>query len=182
MVRVNIMGRAVLVIDMLNEFVYGRLGGERSRAVVPCIKRLLEHARNNGIPVIYIRDSHEEGDVELDVWGEHAMKGTEEAEIIPELEPLPGEVVLEKTTYFSFHDTGLDEILTDMGVDEVIITGLLTNICVKLAAAEAFVRQYSIMIPEGCVNAVSQEEHEDALQEMRDLYKARILDLEQVID
>ena len=176
------MGRAVVVIDMLNEFVYGKLGGERSRAVIPCIKRLLDHARTNGIPVIYVKDAHEEDDLELEVWGEHAMKGSEESEIIPELEPMPGEIVLEKSTYFSFHDTGLDEILRDMDVDEVILTGLLTNICIKLAAAEAFVRKYSITVPRGCVNAVSQEIHDSALKEMAELYMANIVDLDQVID
>jgi len=175
------MGRAVLVIDMLNEFVYGRLGGERAQAVIPCIKRLVERARVVGIPIIYVKDAHEEDDLELEVWGKHAMKGSEEAKIIPDLEPLPNEVVIEKSTYFSFHDTGLDEILKDMDVDEVILTGLLTNICIKLAAAEAFVRQYSIVIPRECVNTVSQEEHERAMKEISDLYMAKIMDLEQVI-
>jgi len=69
-----------------------------------------------------------------------------------------------------------------MDVDEIILTGLLTNICIKLAAAEAFVRQYSVVIPRGCVNTVSQEEHERALKEISDLYMAKIMDLEQVID
>ncbi|NYT11434.1 MAG: cysteine hydrolase [Methanomassiliicoccales archaeon] len=176
------MDKAVVVIDMLNEFVYGKLGGERSRSVIPCIERLLDKARAKGIPVIYVTDAHEEDDLELEVWGEHAMKGTEDADIIPELEPLPGEIVLEKSTYFSFHDTGLDEILTDMGVKEVILCGLLTDICIKLAAAEAFVRNYSIVVPKGCVNSISQEAHEGALKEMADLYHAKIIDLEQVIN
>jgi len=176
------MGRAVLVIDMLNEFVYGKLGGERSRAVVPCIKTLLERARGKSIPVIYIKDAHEEDDLELEVWGEHAMKGSEEAEIISDLEPLPGEVVLEKSTYFSFHDTGLDEILSDMDVDEVILCGLLTDICIKLAAAEAFVRKYSIVVPRGCVNSVSEEAHQSALKEMRELYMVKVMELDKVID
>jgi nicotinamidase-related amidase len=175
------MSKAVLVIDMLNEFVYGNLSGERSRAVVPCIKRLLDHARAEEIPIIYVKDAHEEDDLELEVWGEHAMRGTEEAEIIPELEPLVDEVVLDKSTYSSFYNTGLDEILKEKKVDELIITGLLTDICIKMAAAEAFVRKYSIIIPEGCVNSVTEKQHRDALEEMSKLYKVKILGLEQVI-
>lgn len=175
------MGRAVLVIDMLNEFVHGKFGGERARSVVPCIKRLLEYARENSIPVIYIKDAHGEDDKELEIWGMHAMKGTEEAQIIPELAPQPDDYVLEKTTYFSFHETGLDDLLKGIDVDEVVITGLLTDICVKLAAAEAFVRRYNIVVPKDCVNAVSEEIHELALKEMKELYLAKVLELEQVI-
>lgn len=175
------MGRAVLVIDMLNEFVHGKFGGERTQAVVPCIERLLEHARKNSIPVIYIKDAHSEDDKELEIWGMHAMKGTEEAQIIPELAPQPDDYVLEKTTYFVFHETGLDDLLKGIDVDEVIITGLLTDICVKLAAAEAFVRGYNIIIPKDCVNAVSEDVHQLALKEMKDLYLAKILELDSVI-
>lgn len=175
------MDRAILVIDMINEFVYGKFGGERAQSVIPCIKELLSYARENSIPVAFLMDAHEEGDTELEVWGEHAMKGTEDSQIICDLIPNPVDHILEKSRYSSFHDTGLEDLLKDLGVKELIFVGVTTDICVRHSAADAFFHGFKVIIPRGCVNTISDELQERALKEMADLYKAKIVDLEQVI-
>jgi nicotinamidase-related amidase len=176
------MERAVVVIDMINEFVYGKFGGERARSVIPCIKKLLSYAKENSIPVIFLMDAHEEGDVELEVWGEHAMKGTEGSQIISDLTPNPDDYVLEKSRYSSFHDTGLEGLLKGLGVNELILVGVTTDICVRHSAADAFFHGFKVIIPRDCVNTISDELQERSLKDMTDLYKAKIVDLEQVID
>ena len=175
------MGKAVIVIDMIHDFVYGKFGSEKAQAVIPCISTLLDHARKNGIPVIYVKDAHTAGDKELEVWGEHAMKGTEGSQIIMELVPKAGDYVLEKSTYSSFRDTGLDALLRELNVDEVVLTGVTTDICVRHSAADAFFRGLEIIIPRGCVNSFSDEIQERALKEMVDLYRARVEELEKVM-
>jgi hypothetical protein len=78
---------------MIHDFVYGKFGSERAQRIVPCVKRLLTEARKNGMPAIFLRDAHRKGDKELEVWGEHAMKGTKGSEIIPEIAPQNGDYV-----------------------------------------------------------------------------------------
>ncbi|MFP4170601.1 MAG: cysteine hydrolase family protein [Methanomassiliicoccales archaeon] len=175
------MGRAVIVIDMIHDFVYGKLGGERAQATVPCVSSLLRYARENEIPVVFLKDAHREGDKEMQVWGEHAMKGTEGSAIIEELSPQEDEYVMEKHTYSAFFDTGLHELLSNLDVDELILSGVTTDICIRHSAADAFFRGYDVVVPKDCVNSVSEEVHERALEEMENLYKAEIVELDRVI-
>ncbi len=77
---------AILVVDMLNDFVTGALKCDRGLAVVPNIAKLLQGARKAGVSVIFCNDAHVKGiDRELKLWGEHAIAGTKGAEVIPEL-------------------------------------------------------------------------------------------------
>ena len=77
---------AVLVVDMLQDFVYGALACDRGKAIVPATARLLDAAREAGIPVIFCNDCHlPKIDRELALWGDHALVGTPGAEVIPEL-------------------------------------------------------------------------------------------------
>jgi nicotinamidase-related amidase len=173
--------RAVLVVDMIHDFIYGKFGSERAKRTIPCIQKLIAEARRKGIPVIYLKDAHKKGDRELDVWGEHAMKGTKGSEIISEITPLKGDYVLEKTRYSSFHETGLDELLDKLGVKEVILTGVTTDICVRHTAADAFFRGYRVTVPSECVQTISDEAQCNALDEMKKLYNAEIVSLSKVI-
>jgi len=172
---------AVIVIDMIHDFVDGKFGSERAQKIVPRIKSLLDRAREKGIPVIYVKDAHVEGDKELEVWGKHAMKDDEGSQIIPELAPQPGDYVLEKNRYSCFYETGLEDLLYDLDVKEVILTGVATDICVRHTAADAFFRGFDIIIPRDCVDTFSDDVQERALDEMAKLYKARIEDSEKVI-
>mgnify|MGYP006307378433 CR=1 FL=1 len=110
------MKTAVLIIDMIKDFVTGEFENERAKEIVPNIQEVLEAAREKDKPVIYVTDAHPEGDEEFSIWGEHAKAGTEGSEVIPELEPMEGEPRLDKTKYSAFFETGLDEVLEEKGV------------------------------------------------------------------
>jgi nicotinamidase-related amidase len=168
---------ALLVIDMIREFVTGRLGGDHAQAVVPCIRRMVEAARTGGSPVVYVTDAHLEGvDHEFDVWGSHAVAGSPEAEMVPELEPGDAAHRLYKRRYSAFYATGLDALLRDLGVDAVVLTGVLTNICIQHTAADAFFRGYKVYVPTDCVNALTPEEQESSLAYMKRMYDAELTD------
>ncbi|HLB71315.1 MAG TPA: isochorismatase family protein, partial [Candidatus Methanoperedens sp.] len=64
------MRKAIIVVDMINDFVTGKLGSPRAEKIVPGIAALLKEARKQGIPVIYLRDAHTESDKEMGIWGE----------------------------------------------------------------------------------------------------------------
>jgi nicotinamidase-related amidase len=168
---------ALLVIDMIREFVTGRLGGGHAEAVVPCIRRLVEAARRGGSPVVYVTDAHLQGvDHEFDVWGSHAVAGSPGAEMVPELEPGDGGHRLYKRRYSAFYATGLDALLRELGVDAVVLTGVLTNICIQHTAADAFFRGYKVYVPIDCVNALTPEEQESSLAYMKGMYDAELTD------
>lgn len=169
------MTDAILVIDMCNDFVHGKLRCERADPMIPRLQRLLAGAREAGVPVIYSGDAHLPGDFELRVWGEHAMKGTEGAETIAELAPREGDYVFEKRTYSAFHDTGLDSLLRALGVTRVVVTGLHTNICDRHTTADAFFRGYLPVIVEDCVDAFDATAHEEGLAYLKQVYGAEIV-------
>ncbi len=74
---------AVIVVDMLNDFVKGELSCEQSEAIVPPIRALLSDARREGVPIFYCNDHHiPDVDPELKLWGHHAIAGTEGAKIV----------------------------------------------------------------------------------------------------
>jgi isochorismate hydrolase len=103
------MTRALLVVDMLNDFVTGKIANPRAERIIPNIASLLDMARrDDDWLVVYANDAHLPGDFELKVWGEHAMAGTDGAAIIPQLAAADGDFVLPKRFYSSFHETGLD--------------------------------------------------------------------------
>ncbi len=168
------MNEAVLVLDMVNDFVTGKLKTDRAQAIIGPLQELLSAARRSGRPVVYIGDAHLPEDPEIPIWGEHSMRNTQGAQVVPELAPQGGDYILEKRTYSGFHETGLDLLLRRLGVDTVVVTGLHTNICARHTSADASHRGYQVVIPEDCVQALSEEEHRSGLDYLKRIYGARI--------
>ena len=175
--------KALIVIDMLDDFVHGRLANPQAKSIVPALQRLLAHARSAGWLVVFANDAHEPGDPELRVWGEHAMAGTPGAQVIAELEPIPGdrELVVPKRSYGAFDGTDLDDRLRRLGVDEVVLAGQHTNICVRHTAYGAFVRGYSIVVPEEVVCAFPGVNEHEALDYLRSVYGAHVTSLRTLV-
>lgn len=175
------MTDALLIVDLVNDFVTGKLPCERASRIIPNVKRLADGARKAGIPVIYSNDAHLPTDFELKIWGEHSMKGTKGAEIIPELASEKGDYVTEKRTYSAFFETPVDTILRAHDVKNVILTGLHTNICDRHTTADAFFRGYSPVIPEDGVEALTEEDHKSGLEYLKTIYAAKIIDVDGVL-
>ena len=126
---------AVIVVDMLNDFVKGELSCEQSRAIVPPIRTLLSKVRCEGVPIFYCNDHHiPDVDSELKLWGYHAIAGTEGAEVVSELAPQKDDYIIQKHCYSGFFQTDLQLLLTSLGIKNLILTGLYTNICVRHTA------------------------------------------------
>mgnify|MGYP001770661776 CR=1 FL=1 len=147
------MRPALVVVDMLHDFIDGALATPEAKATVAPARRVLEVFRSNGWPVIYVNDSHYSTDIEMPLWGPHAMKGTRGAEVYDELAPRQGEYVLEKHAYSGFYGTALDHVLRSLGVDTVVLIGLDADICVRHTAADAFFRGYKVVVVRDAVAA-----------------------------
>lgn len=161
-------GDALLVIDMLNDFVLpgAPLEVPAARRIIPAVKGRIEAARRQGAPVIYLCDAHVEQDAEFEVWGRHAVRGTKGAEVIEDLTPGPDDIVLAKTTLSAFYKTQLEETLRQKGITKLTVVGILTNICIFFAAFGAAVRGFEITVPRDSVAALDEQEHEFALGQM----------------
>ena len=165
---------ALIVDDILQEFVFGKIRSKNAKNIIPATKKLILAARRFKIPVIYVCDAHLPSDPEIELWGPHAMKGTRGARVVDDLKPEKGDYVLDKRVYSSFHETGLDLLLKDLRVDSVVIVGLYTDICVRHSAADAFFRGYKIAIPRDCVESLAAGENEIGLRYMKENYGAKI--------
>lgn len=174
------MRPAVLVIDMIHDFVHGKYGSERARSIIPAIRELLNLARERGWPVIYLCDAHIPDDYEFRKWGAHALRGTKGSEVVEELAPQEGDVVVQKMRFDGFYETGLDTILRAKGVDTVILAGISTDICVQQTAVGAYYRGYGIIVPEECVQGITEEGHRRGLEYMRDILGAVVVPLAEV--
>lgn len=173
---------AILVVDMLNDFVTGALGCDRARAIVPCCEELLGAARKAGVPVIYCNDAHyKDIDRELEIWGDHAIVGTPGAEVIPELTPTETDYVVPKRRYSGFFQTDLDILLRELGVKTVIITGLHAHMCCRHTAADAFCLGYKVVAAKDCTNSFTQEDFESGLDYLKTCYGADAFSNEELI-
>ncbi|HEX8950164.1 MAG TPA: isochorismatase family cysteine hydrolase [Dissulfurispiraceae bacterium] len=170
---------ALLVIDMLNDFVREEAPLEvpAAREVIPAIQREIAAARREDRPVVYVCDSHTPDDREFTKfgWPRHAVRGTEGAKIIDELAPMPGDVVVEKTTYSGFYHTGLDGILRELGVDSLRLTGCVTHICILFTAADAVLRDYKVAVPGDAVAPLAREDHDAALRIMKNVLGVKVI-------
>ena len=176
---------AVIVVDMLNDFVTGKLEAKRAQRIIPNLKKLIEAARENDVPVIYSNDAHYPQDVEVTrKWGNHAIKGTEGAEVIPELKPSEKDYIVEKRTYSGFYETGLDPLLRSLykgeGAKTVILTGLHTNMCVRHTAADAFFRGYNIIVAEDGVEAFTEKDQKEGLKYLEYVYNAKTMTVDEI--
>ncbi len=172
---------ALLVIDMLNDFITGSLRCERAQRIIPNLRKLTNFARKADVPVIYGNDSHLKSDFELKVWGQHAMRGTKGAEVIPELKPEKEDYIVPKRTYSCFFETELDTILRAHDVKNLVITGLHTNICDRHTTAEAFFRGYAPIVPDDGVEAMDEQSQLQGLDYLKNIYGAKVVKTEGVI-
>jgi len=161
--------KALLVIDMLNDFIKpdGALYiGEEAGRVTKEIETILSNARREGMPIIYICDNHRADDAEFNMFKAHCVRGTKGAEIVEELAPQPGDYIIPKRRYSAFFGTDLDATLREMGVSELVLVGVCTNICVLYTAADARMLNYEVTVVKNGVASFSREAHEFALSEM----------------
>lgn len=172
------MNQAFLIVDMLNDFVSpgAPLEVPHNREIIPALKKRLAAARSAKIPILYICDAHSPDDPEFSRmgWPPHAVQGTVGAEIVAELAPEVSDTVLCKTTYSSFYQTRLEETLRQMEIDELIVTGCVSNICIMSAVSDAALRGFKVRVPVDSVASIDPADGEFAFRQMANVYGALV--------
>ncbi|MGW8483176.1 cysteine hydrolase family protein [Microbacterium sp. NPDC055903] len=169
---------ALIVIDMQNAFLKEEysLGIAESQqpfaSAIPGTAKLIEAARANGVPVIYTRYAYLPGNEDqLDPMGRaegsavspRLVADTVDIEIIDELAPVDGDIVLDKSRPSAFYGTRLEPFLTARGIRNVVICGVTTNICVETTARDASQRGYKTYVIEDAVGEAELSRHWHAL-------------------
>ncbi|MDD5556409.1 MAG: cysteine hydrolase [bacterium] len=157
---------ALLVIDMLNDFVLkgAPLEVPRARQVIRNIRRRIARASREHIPVIFVCDKHRKEDPEFKVWPKHAVNGSAGSEIVAELKPRSSDYIIDKTTYSAFYRTKLEKLLRKLGTRKIVISGVVTEICVLFTAVEACMRGFQVEVAEDCVAGLTEADHRFALR------------------
>lgn len=166
--------KVLVVVDMQNDFIDGSLGTPEARAIVPNVKKKIDEAVNNEDVIVYTRDTHFEGYLKtkegqkLPV--EHCVRGTDGWQIRDELLPradYKNTYTLNKYTFGTFELP--NSIAGLVGVDEIELVGLCTDICVvsnALLLKAYFYNTCDISVDATCCAGVTPESHEAALKTM----------------
>lgn len=162
--------KALIVVDMQNDFIDGALGTKEAVAIVGKVKEKIAEYRKNGDTVIFTRDTHSENYMDTQEGKNlpvpHCIKGTMGWEISPELE-VGNSLIIDKPTFGSKelaeHLSGTD------GLDEVELIGLCTDICVISNAMliKAFMPEVKVSVDSLCCAGVTPESHSNALESMK---------------
>jgi nicotinamidase-related amidase len=178
---------ALLLIDFQRDFVepggFGEsLGNDvsRLRSAIEPTRAVLAAFRDRGWTVIHTREGHrpdltdlfaakrDRGNPSLRIGEEGPMgrllvRGSAGHEIVPELAPQPGEVVVDKPGKGSFYATDLETILRARGITHLVVTGVTTEVCVQSTVREANDRGFESVVLSDCTGSYFPEFHESAL-------------------
>ena len=163
--RLNASASALLVVDMQMFFLDPTsptytCGGP---AVLPSIKRLMEAFRAAGRPVIFTRHAHHPNGSDLGImdwwWEGKCLEGSEASEIHPELRPLVGEKVITKHRYSAFYNTDLETVLRCLKIEDLVVSGIMTNLCCESTARDAYFRDYRVFMTADGTGTITEEMH-----------------------
>ncbi|MGH2424685.1 MAG: cysteine hydrolase family protein [bacterium] len=167
---------ALIVVDMQNDFVKegGALVVGDAEKTIQAVKRLLDLARRRSMAVFYTQDTHDPGDPEFPIWGQHVLRGSWGWQIIEELTPRPTDRVIQKLRYDGFFGTSLDHELRLRHVATVIVCGTVANICVLHTAGSAALRGYKVILPIDAISAITPFDFQATIRQTSFLYRGTI--------
>jgi ureidoacrylate peracid hydrolase len=108
------------------------------------------------------------------------IQGSWDADVVDELKPMEQEFVIDKPRYDAFLGTRLEQILHGLRATELIVTGVVTNVCVESTTRSGYMRDYRMTVISDCVTAQTQRLHENALEAMDAGRFAKVAALDEV--
>jgi nicotinamidase-related amidase len=156
---------ALLVIDMQlffldpasPSFTCGGL------AILPMLEKIIHAFRQAGRPVIFTRHVHHPDHLDSGImgwwWEGICIEGSPESEIHQDIYPKSNEKVIFKHRYSAFYNTDLETVLRCQQVEDIVITGIMTNMCCESTARDAYYRDYRVFFPADGTGSITEEMH-----------------------
>ena len=177
---------ALLVIDMQSFFLDPTsptftVGGIQ---IMPRIEMLMRAFRLAGKPVIFTRHVHDGSLNDAGImgwwWPGMCVDGTPESLVHSDLAPLAGEKIINKHRYSAFYNTDLETVLRVLKIEDLVITGIMTNMCCESTARDAYYRDYRVHFLADATGSIVEEMHEATLLNLA-LGFARITRTDQIL-
>jgi nicotinamidase/pyrazinamidase len=155
------MPDVTIVVDVLDGFCkLGNLASPRCRAAIPRIRDVIEERRGSGDLLVFLADTHDVNDREFEVFPVHCLRGTQEAEVVEELQAyLPESRLIRKRRYSGFFETDLEAVLKAARPQRVTVVGVCTDICVMHTVADLRNRDYRVVVPAAAVETFDGPGH-----------------------
>lgn len=171
------MSKALLVIDMLRDFLdqEGALCIGDGEKVINNVSARLKEWRSGKDPVFYIMDRHLPHDAEFQIFPPHCLAGEWGGEVVSALAPQKNDYLVYKRRFSAFFGTDLDLTLRELGIRELELTGVCTQICVLYTAADARMRHYDVTVKKEYVASFDEEAHRFALKEMENTLGVKVV-------
>ena len=172
--------QALLLVDVVNHFEFPD-GDKILKNALPLASRLAKlkaRARRAGIPSIYVNDNFGE-------WHSDAAKllayclraGCPGKEFVENIQPDKDDYCVLKPMHSAFYQTPLDVLLRHLGCRSIVVAGLTTNSCILCTAHDANMRDLELIVVSDCCAARSLREHEEALENIREMAGGHVLTL-----
>ncbi|MFJ7148994.1 cysteine hydrolase family protein [Streptomyces sp. NPDC100445] len=158
---------ALIVIDMINTYEHkdADLLIPSVESVVPALAGLLRRARDRGVPVIYVNDNFGEWRSHHGEQLERALAGPR-ADLIEPVKPDDDSLIVLKARHSIFFETPLNYLLTEQGIDRLVLSGQVTEQCVLYSALDAHIRHFDVVVPKDAVAHIHEDLAEAALRMM----------------
>jgi len=162
---------AVVVVDMINEFCKpgGKMVLPGYEKLMPQQTALIAAARQHDMPVFFVIDSHRKNMRRDREWLKrtpHCVENTWATEVIDELEPRDDDIFIIKHRYSAFFRTDMDLVLKDMMISQIVVFGVVTNICVRSTVHDAFFEGYEVVVPHDACAATGPREQASTLYDI----------------
>ncbi|MBC7107322.1 MAG: isochorismatase family protein [Methanomassiliicoccales archaeon] len=164
---------ALLIIDMQRFFL-----DPKSHAYLPDgiqilenVRKLLHAYRASSLPIIFTRHAllrKQDPGAMGRWWRDIIFEDDAMSSIVEELKPLPDEIVIRKTRYSAFANTDLDQVLRNLGVTQLVITGVMTHLCCETTARDAFVRDFDVFFVIDATATRNEDLHLSSLKNLCD--------------
>jgi nicotinamidase-related amidase len=172
---------ALIVVDMLNEYDHedAEVLVDSVRAALPAMRGLVERARREEAPIVYVNDNYGDWSAGRPEIVERAIAGRGR-EVVEPIVPADGTWFIAKARHSIFYETQLEYLLRDQAIERVVLVGQVTEQCILYSALDAYVRHFDVAVPCDAVAGIYPDLADAALRMMQRNMRADVTRAEDV--